>query len=67
MLTMVNVDTNCHHMKKLKYYHYIPYVVFFIPVTYLFYKWKFVSLSPSPISHIPHPFPYGKYQFVPCI
>ena len=40
-------------MKSVITYHrygssidYIPYIVYYIPLTYLFYRWKFVPLNP---------------------
>ena len=47
---------------------YIPYSVHYVPVTYLFYNWKFVHLNHL---HLFHPtlirLPSGDHQFVLCI
>ena len=52
MSTMIS-QVICPHIKFIKsIINPIPYPVCYIPVTYLFYDWRFVSLkSPSPIPH----------------
>ena len=36
---------------------HIPYVVYYIPVAYLFYNWRFAPLNPLPLYHPYAPFP----------
>lgn len=37
---MINPATICHHTKFLHIINSIPYAVYYIPMTYLFYIWK---------------------------
>ena len=39
---MISLVTICHYDSIIDY---IPYAVYYIPVTRLFYNWKFVSLN----------------------
>lgn len=43
---MKGVIATCHHTKLLNIINYTSYVVFFIPVSYLFYNWKFIPIIP---------------------
>ena len=40
----------CHHIKLLQYYIYANN---YMPVTYLFYSWKFTPLNPLHLSLLP--------------
>ena len=43
---------------------HIPYAVFFTPMTYLFYNWTFVPLSPlHPFCLLPNPLFPGNHLF----
>ena len=44
--------TICHHPQLLGYYWLHSLCVRYIPVTYLFYSWKFVPLNPLPLFHL---------------
>ena len=62
LVTIVTMQAYCN------IFDYIPYSVHYVPVTYLFYNWKFVHLNHL---HLFHPtlirLPSGDHQFVLCI
>ena len=45
MITMINLIIICAHTKLLKFIDYIPFAIYYILVTYLFYNWKFLPLT----------------------
>ena len=68
MITTISLVTICHHTKLLQYIDFIPYPVYYLPVTYLFYNWKIVPLNPLHLFHLSPPFlPSGDHQLVLCI
>ena len=42
---MINLIIICAHTKLLKFIDYIPFAIYYILVTYLFYNWKFLPLT----------------------
>ena len=62
---------NVHHNESISVQSYcniidhISYAVYYIPVTYLFYKWRFINLNPFHLFH-PDFTPSGNYLFVLC-
>lgn len=57
MLNTVTLVTISHHTKLLQFTDYISfYAILSIPVSYLFYEWKFVPFYPFHLFHpTPHP------------
>ena len=46
MMTTISLVTICPHRKYYNAIDHIPYAVYYIPVAYLIYNWRFVPLSP---------------------
>ena len=46
----------------------IPSAIHYIPVTHLFYNWKFIPFNlPQLLHSLPTPLYSGNHQFVPCM
>ena len=46
MITIILI-TNFHHNSYYNTVGYLPYLIYYVPVTYLYFNWKFVTSWPS--------------------
>ena len=65
----INLIIICPHTNYDCIIDHIPYALYYIPVAYLFYYWRFVPLNPLHLFNppIPSPLTSGIHQFVLCI